>query len=132
MGVEAAVELPAPAGRRCSEERVVGRLVRQGRAGLDGREGRAEVLRAIAQGHEVEEGPEGRLAVARPEPGAGLEIGVGAQRHLEALGSAVGDDAVIGTEVRRDQDALIVDDGQRTGRLYVTTATELLRRLGGA
>lgn len=43
-----------------------------------------------------------------------------------------GDDAVIGTEVRRDQDALTVVDGQRTGRLYVTTATELLRRLGGA
>jgi hypothetical protein len=44
-----------------------------------------------------------------------------------------GDDAVIGYGVQREQDVLIgVSDELRTGRLYVTTADELLRRLGGA
>ena len=58
------------------------------------------------------------------------------QDRGDALGFQLivdGDDAVVGYGVQREQDVLIgVSDELRTGRLYVTTADELLRRLGGA
>jgi len=88
------VERTAPARILRGVERVVGQLIRQRDARVDRRERHPEILRAIPERHQRDEGGVERLVVACTQRRLGPQTEIGRACDGEGLAAGVGNHAV--------------------------------------